>query len=279
MLDISGKIDTLSLRVLKQIKEIADSLQINFFLVGATVRDMILNYVYDIKVYRATNDMDFAIRLKSWDEYSELTAAVEKAGFRKDQRMAHRFYTDALTIDFIPFGEIADENENIIWQDSDKREMNVAGFDDAYMNTEEILIQTDPDIKINSASVESLVILKIFAWNERATEIRLKDATDLYLIISSYLRAGNEERLFIDHSDIVEASKEYEFTGARLLGRDITQTASSRIKNNLLEILRGDKLYLLAVEMAQYEGLSLERDEKIEKCLELLNNLLIGLEE
>lgn len=279
LLDISKKIDTGTLKVLKTIKDLADSLQVDFFLIGATVRDMLLYYVYDIKVYRKTNDIDFAVRVKNWDEYSKLAAAVEKSGFRKDERIEHRFYTDALIIDFIPFGEIADKNNNITWRDNDQKEMNVIGFDDAFLNSEDIKIQAEPDIIIKAASVESLVMLKIFAWDDRAAEIRIKDARDLYLIISTYLRAGNEERLYEDHLDIVAEATDYELTGARLLGRDIAKVASEEAKSNLLEILNDDKFNLLANEMAQYEGLSFEKDQKVDKCLTLLSNVRLGLAE
>jgi len=277
ILDISKKIDKFNLNVLKKIKDLADNLQIDFFLVGATVRDMILNYVYDIKIYRATNDIDFAVRLKNWDEYYKLISETENVGFKRDERITHRFYYDGLIIDFIPFGDIADKDDNIIWQDNDNKKMNVIGFDDAYLNTEEILIQTNPDITMKAASVESLVMLKIFAWNERDANKRLKDARDLYLIISTYLRAGNEDRLYEEHTDIVEEAIDYELTGARLLGRDISGVASDNVKSSMLEILKDEKLNMLANEMAKYEGLSSERDERIDKCLELLNSLRIGL--
>ena len=277
MLDISKKIDKFNLNVLKKVKDVADNLQIDFFLVGATVRDMILNYVYDIKIYRATNDIDFAVRVKNWNDYFKLTNETEKVGFKKDERITHRFYYDGLIIDFIPFGDIADEDDNIVWQDNENKKMNVIGFDDAYLNTEEILIQTDPDIIIKAASVESLVMLKIIAWNERSANARLKDARDLYLIISTYLRAGNEKRLFDEHSDIVESAIDYELTGARLLGRDISKVASENVKNDILGILKDDKLDLLANEMAQYEGLSLDRDEQIKNSLALLNSMITGL--
>lgn len=279
MLDISKKIDQNTLEALKTIKDLAVGLQVDFFLIGATVRDMILNYVYDIKVYRKTNDIDFAVRVKSWDEYSRLTSEVETAGFRKDKRIEHRFYTEALIIDFIPFGEIADKNNIITWQDNDKKEMTVIGFDEAFANTEDILIQADPDVIIKAASVESLVMLKIFAWDERTTDKRLKDARDLYLMISKYLIAGNEERLFDHHLDIVTEATDYELTGARLLGRDISRVARNNVVKSLLGILKDDKLNLLANEMSQYEGLSSERGEKVEKCLELLRNVRIGLED
>lgn len=51
MYDISKKIDKLTVEVLKKINDVAESLQIKFFLVGAAIRDMILNYIYDIRIY------------------------------------------------------------------------------------------------------------------------------------------------------------------------------------------------------------------------------------
>ena len=278
LLDISKKIDPLDLKVLKKIKEVADSLQLDFFIIGATVRDMILHYVYDIKIYRRTNDIDFAVRVKNWDEYYKLTAEIEKVGFKKDKRITHRFYYDGIVVDFIPFGEIADEKNDLTWQDKEKKKMNLIGFDDAYFSSEEILIQTELDIVIKTASVESLVMLKIFAWNDRRADDRLKDARDLYLIMSTYIRAGNEARIYEEHPDIVEEAKDYELAGARLLGRDIISVARDSVIKHLLEILNKERIAILANEMAQYEGLVTERDVRTEKCVNLLMNMRLGLE-
>ena len=72
LLNISNKIDRLNLDVLTTTKEVADKLNIDFFIVGASVRDFILNHIYNIKIYRATNDIDFAISLRNWYEYNLL---------------------------------------------------------------------------------------------------------------------------------------------------------------------------------------------------------------
>jgi predicted nucleotidyltransferase len=279
LLDISGKIDPLNLQILKKVQDITEKLHINFFLVGATVRDMILNYVYGIKIYRRTNDIDFAVCVKGWNEYYLFTGEIEKTGFTKDRNSDHRYFFNGFIIDFIPFGDIADDRKIIMWQDKDKKEMSVFGFEDVYVNVEEILIQTNPDTVVKAASVEGLVILKIIAWNERPAELRIKDAKDIYLILTTYLNAGNEERLYDEHADIVEETTDYELSGARLLGRDISTLTSQFVKNRLLELLTEEKLDILANEMSQYEGLSMERDEKIEKCWELLKNMKKGIEE
>ncbi|GBD86601.1 hypothetical protein BMS3Abin03_00522 [bacterium BMS3Abin03] len=280
MLDISKKIDKLNLEILLKVKSTANKLQIDFFIVGAYVRDLILNYIYGIEIYRATNDIDFAVRVRNWDEYRLLIDEIEKAGFQKNEKILHRYRYNGMIIDFIPFGDISSDEDTISWPDKDKKEMNVMGFDDAYTNTEDILIQSDPDIIIKAASVECLVMLKIFAWNDRAVDIRLKDAKDLYLIINSYLEAGNQERLFNEHNDIVEATEDYELSGARLLGRDISNVASGKVMKNILELLHSDKLDILASEMSQYEGIHLENDDdELELCEQLLRSLLAGLED
>ncbi|MHB8581632.1 MAG: hypothetical protein ACYDA4_17455 [Ignavibacteriaceae bacterium] len=155
MLDISKKIDKFNLEILIKIKEIADNLHIDFFIVGATVRDMILNYVYEIPIYRGTNDINFAVRIKSWSEYNLLISEIEKTGFTKNEKILHRYSYKGMTIDLIPFGSISTKEDTIKWPyDKDDKEMNVIGLDDAFISTEDILIQTEPGIIVKAASVE-----------------------------------------------------------------------------------------------------------------------------
>lgn len=277
MYDISKKIDGFNLKILKIINEITDKLNIDYFIVGATVRDIILNYVYDIIIYRATNDVDFAVRVKSWNEYKLLTEEIEKAGFEKDNKIIHRYRYQGKIVDFIPFGEVATEDGIIVWPDKDEKAMSVLGFDDAYLNREDILIQSEPEIIIKAASVQSLAVLKIFSWNERTINERLRDAKDLYLIITKYLQTGNDIRLF-DHQDIVEQAVDYELSGAMLLGRDIAKFVNKKVLQSLIDILTSDRMIILAKEMSQYEAISLDNDDKQHWCENLLNNLLSGLQ-
>ena len=279
LLDISKKIDKLNLEILKTVKEIADELNYEFFLVGASVRDMILNHVYGINIYRKTNDIDFAIRLKNWEEYQKLAEKIEAKGFIKSQNIMHRYTYNGMIIDLIPFGEISNDNETITWPDLNKKEMTVIGFEDVYNNTEELLICTDPDIIIKTASVEGLVLLKLFAWNERATDLRIRDAKDLYIILSTYLDAGNRDRLFDEHTDIVDDNFDYQLGGARLLGRDISKISGVPAFNALLEIMNNEKVNDLISEMAQYEDIPFERDERVDFCKKMLGSFSQGLNE
>lgn len=60
-LDLSGKIDGFTVELFATIANVAASDGISFFVVGATARDIILQYGYGIETIRATNDIDLAL--------------------------------------------------------------------------------------------------------------------------------------------------------------------------------------------------------------------------
>jgi predicted nucleotidyltransferase len=66
LIDISGKLDSSYIDAIIEIKKVADSLKISFFIIGAFARDIIMEYFYKIKVPRKTMDIDFGIRVSSW---------------------------------------------------------------------------------------------------------------------------------------------------------------------------------------------------------------------
>ena len=102
LLDISNKIDSSTLEVLKLISEAADSVQANFFIIGATARDIIFNLVHNINIYRATNDIDFSVRLRNWDDYKKQTDVLLSKGF-SSSNIVHKFqYKSIPGIDIIP---------------------------------------------------------------------------------------------------------------------------------------------------------------------------------
>jgi predicted nucleotidyltransferase len=69
-------------------------------------------------------------------------------------------------------------------------------------------------------SIAGLVILKFIAWSERHRTAPGKDAYDLQLILTHYLDAGNLQRLYESHADLIDADFDYPLVSARLAGRD-----------------------------------------------------------
>lgn len=62
--------------ILMTVFGISDKFEIKAFVVGATARDLIFEYVYDAKIYRATEDIDFGVAVGSWKEYELLKKAL-----------------------------------------------------------------------------------------------------------------------------------------------------------------------------------------------------------
>jgi len=145
LFDISGKIDEHRLEIITLIKKACDSLDIPFFIVGATARDIILEYIYSIKIYRATNDIDFGIRIEDWDKYNALiTALLKDSRFSKDERIEHRLvYDEVYPVDIIPFGKITSSDGTFIWP-KDKNEFTVLGFEEAYNNSDLVRMRKMP---------------------------------------------------------------------------------------------------------------------------------------
>ncbi len=58
LLDLSGKIDGKTIAALFEIDNVTGALNIPYFIVGATARDILLQYAHDIHTTRATLDID-----------------------------------------------------------------------------------------------------------------------------------------------------------------------------------------------------------------------------
>jgi len=71
-LDLSNKLPAEQVSVIRQVVRTAERQRLPLFIVGAQARDLLLQYVYDLKVHRATNDIDFGIIVESWDEFTRL---------------------------------------------------------------------------------------------------------------------------------------------------------------------------------------------------------------
>jgi predicted nucleotidyltransferase len=62
----------------------------------------------------------------------------------------------------------------------------------------------------------------------------------LFLAIFESLDAGNRERLYSDHPDLLTDDFDYVLAGAELLGRDISSSVSSTTKMLIIEILEAE---------------------------------------
>jgi predicted nucleotidyltransferase len=282
LLDLSGKVSSLSIVVLEAIHGAASKLQIPFFVVGATARDLILEHGFGVKPSRATLDIDLGIKVADWGTYEGLISELISSGRFKSDKQQHRLMCEGtVPVDIIPFGPIAKPGEKIAWPKDPGFIMNMLGFDEAFDLSLSVRLKNDPLLEVRVCLPQSLAILKLISWDERDEKSR-DDATDLFLIMSKYLDLGNADRLAGESADLLNVSDfDYETAGARLLGRDMAKSCNAATARRLHEILTretGERERYRLVEGMGSQGLFGNGGE-FERVLGLLASVKVGFEE
>jgi predicted nucleotidyltransferase len=219
---------------------VAERLDIPFFLVGATARDLILASENRPGDWRRTKDVDFGVRVRTWSEYSKLRQGLIDTGrFAPDTAIQRLLFESAL-VDLVPFGGVAEFDGQIAWPADPETRLNVLGFEEAYRTADTLQVGSHPVVTLRVVSCTGLVILKFLAWADRRG-FATKDAYDLRLLIKNYLGVGNGDRLFSEHRDLVNGPDfDYEIAGARLLGRDMAQQAGPEALAVIRDVLGRD---------------------------------------
>jgi predicted nucleotidyltransferase len=144
----------------------------------------------------------------------------------------------AVIVDLIPFGGVEREDRTIAWPPGEDFVMQVAGFSDGMESS--VPVRLAEDLVIRVVSIPTLLVLKLFAWLDRKQEKR--DAPDIYTLLKDYGDAGNEDRLFGEALNILEAEGyDVEIAGARLLGWDAAAVISADTRGRVRDILASDR--------------------------------------
>jgi predicted nucleotidyltransferase len=235
------RIDPIVLTAIRKVDEIARKCELSFFLAGATAREVILRHVFGRGPGRRTLDVDFGIGVRDWDRFISLRSAlIEDAGFTPDPKRSQRLIYNsepAVLIDLIPFGGVERADRTISWPHEEEIVMTVTGFSDAVESA--VLVRLDENLVIPVVTLQVLLILKLFAWTDRKYEKR--DAEDIHTLLKHYADAGNEDRLYGEHLDILESEGfDFEVAGARLIGLDAAHAVSPDTRDRTQEILESD---------------------------------------
>jgi predicted nucleotidyltransferase len=259
------------------VAEAFESLGLKYFLIGATARAIILENVFGRPAGRSTRDFDFGVALSNWDEFETLRAALIKTGKFEEtstvQRILYLYSQEVkIKIDLIPFGGVAESDASIVWPPKRDVVMTVAGFEEAFESA--VLVRIGSDFVLPVASLPGLIILKVFAWLDRKHERR--DAPDILTILSEYVEAGNEARLYERDLALLEATGfDLANAGALMLGRDARFIANPQTKAKLEELLKDDALMeQLLNQLVQAGGRSDEAFSR--RCESLLENFRKG---
>lgn len=262
---------------LKALDDKARDLDIDFFVVGAQARILVLEQYYGFPVKTDTLDIDIAITVNDWQQYGKLRdTLIWSKSFTPDPKVYHRIYFEnQYPVDLIPFGALEEPPGTIQWPPDQDIHMNVTGFQNALNDT--ILVHLTEQLDVRFVSLPGMIVLKLIAWHDRHHEYPTKDASDIAVLLRYYPEAGNYERLYGEHADLIRNTDfDFESAGARMLGRDMTAIMTAQTRESVLEILdlytNPDGNDSLVLGISRFVP-----DQDYEVSLHLLQNLKTGI--
>ena len=170
----------LLVELLKKLTDSFNRMGREFYVIGATARDIIIGQLADITSGRKTRDLDIAIAIPEWSVFDEIKEVLIADGFKKSSHMHQRFYYGDYELDIVPYG-VAKEDDNIYWPPEEVIAMSVKGFDEVLSDAITVNVDNEFDIKI--ASLHGLFLLKFNAWLDRNIQTS-KDAEDMSFILA-----------------------------------------------------------------------------------------------
>lgn len=235
--DLTNKLEPIHRQALRTIARSAESIGADWFLTGAMARDWIFTHIHGVDTLRATRDADIGIALAGWDEFERIRAHVIASGEFDADRSPHRLnHRQALGfhVDLIPFGRLGGAKAEIAWPPERDVVMNVLGFEEAFRAA--VTIRVDIDLPVKVASLPGLMLMKIFAWEDRKHLHPGKDAQDIHLLLTCYEQVAG--RSLWDVEGLMAAEEHHaDRAAARLLGRDVAVILSPSCRAPLLSIL------------------------------------------
>ena len=186
---------------------------IDFYLVGATARDVWMKGIHDLPPKRATSDIDFGIMIKDSFVFDNLKSyLIEEEGFVPSK--GNEFvliWKDKNPVDLIPFGDL--EREGIVTvKGTGFTSMNVEGFREVYEQASEEITTEDIDlVQIKAGPIKPIKqqLEKVidFFEEDRKTEVRGHGAKVLYRFVSEYEEVRMRVKLEInckEHFNVLE---------------------------------------------------------------------------
>lgn len=274
-LNIAKEIDPATKETLKLVAQVAGGLDIQFVVIGATARDLVLHYGYGAEIQRATRDIDFAVQVESWAAFEKLTSALVQHGYRK-AKIQHRLKSPTGgTIDIVPFGPLQSGEAKIVWPPPDGNEMIVLGMQEALATAVMVDLGSQESLHIPVATPVGLVILKLVSWAERSVQDRVKDAQDILFLLSSYDKVPSAQEEFFGDEELIDKSGgDLTLGAAEILGRHVGQTVAPETSSYLTQLFESG-IRKCSIEMLVENSCS-NYERQFDRHSRLLETFIIG---
>jgi len=264
------------IELFKVLEEAFLKFNIDYYIIGALARDIIITGKYDIIIPRKTLDVDIAVMIPEYEIFEELKKQLIYRGFNEHKTLGYRlFYKDIIILDLLPFGGI-ENSENIVKiYGKELSSLSVLGLNEIKNHTEIIEYSENKSFKVTT--LPAICILKLISWNDKPTE-RIRDIDDFTFILSKYSDIYMDT-IFNNHYDLVNGVWEPDIISARVLGRDIGDVLleTPKLKDKILNILtahsKDEFTSSLAILMCSYNK------KYVEENFNILKELLTGIKE
>ena len=225
----------LLIELLRKLTDSFGRMDREFYVIGATARDIIVQQLLDTASTRRTKDLDIAIALPDWDAFEQIKERLVADGLKKSNDMYQRFYYGAYEVDIVPYGVVAKEDDNIYWPPEEVVAMSVKGFDEVL--SEAITVSIDDEFKVKIASLHGLFLLKLNAWLDRNAKTS-KDAEDMSFILSNYFMANLDREI---HQEVYDWENFDEYiVGGYWLAHDLVTLLNVNQLNYYKEVIEGE---------------------------------------
>jgi predicted nucleotidyltransferase len=273
LLDLSGKLDPSLVKMLHVVDQAATSLSIRFFVVGAMARAIVLEHCYGIRPGRTTRDLDIGVEVAGWEEFQQLTTKLVATGEFVETSKPHELRTDFCQLHIVPFGGISTDQRTISWPPEHEVVMSIVGFEEAYESAMAIRLSDKPPLEVKMPTIRGMALMKLISWNDRYPE-RPKDAEDLLFLMDHYSEAGNDDRLYREETELLQAEGfDPVIAGIRLLGCDMATIANDSTRKAVVSILEDEtkkhSKYRLVRDMTKGVRLYDAFNETLEKVKKL----------
>ncbi len=249
----------------------------DYYIIGALAKD--IWYAKGDVVSRQTKDVDFAVLVGSQQNYEAIRNYLkENKNFRDTRGNSFVMLSPSgLQVDILPFGGI-EIDDGVTFVGGGLNSIKVNGFMEVYQRGTEDL-QLDTGHQFNVATLPSIVLLKLIAYDDRP-ERRSKDARDIADIIHHFFDLQPKLIYSEGHLDLFSddvEDKTLQEISAVVIGREIKKIISAnanlteRIKQILLNHIEKQDESTFIKNMMAETGITLEQ------AIAQLKNILHGL--
>ena len=188
---------------LQPIAKHASERGVQWLLIGAAARDLILQYGYGLQPSRATLDVDLAIQMPTWEDDRSLRKVLEeREGARPHPELKQRLLlASGERIDLVPFGGVEAEGW-IAWPPEEDPDLSVLGLAEALEHATTVSLPRGIEALV--PTIEHYVALKLLAWSDRHIRRPRHDSVDLADVFRNADALISLEEMYSEHEDILE---------------------------------------------------------------------------